>query len=256
MHIVITGASSGIGESLAKHFGRQGHSLTLVARRAQALAALADSLPQAKTLVYPADLSDTSACQPLIQAAEQALGPIDVLINNAGVQYVEPAAHISGPRIRALFDVDLISPLILSHHALTLMLPRGRGAIVNIASLAGIISTPGMAHYNGAKSGLASASETMHVELAPHNIHVLTVYPGPVSTPMEAAARDSFTGSDTLVRAMPTGTADELAALIDHALAHKQRRIIYPRIYSLARYFRIISQWFTDRFTPPVQPTK
>jgi short-subunit dehydrogenase len=254
MHILITGASSGIGESLARHFASGGHALTLVARRTSELHAIAAAYPAVKVFVRPADLSDPAVCAAVVADAEREVGPIDVLINNAGVQYVEPGAGVSPERVINLFNVDLVSPLILMHHVLSGMTARRAGVVVNIASVAGIVWTPGMTHYNAAKSGLAAASETLHVELKGQGVHVVTVYPGPVETPMEAAARGAFVGSQATVNAMPTGTADELSRLIERAITGRKRRVIYPRFYHMTRYFRLLSQWITDAATPPVKP--
>jgi short-subunit dehydrogenase len=254
MHILITGASSGIGEAMARHFASRGHAITIAARRRDALEAIAASLAPAKVFVRPTDLSDPAVCAELVADAERELGPIDVLINNAGVQYVEPGAGVSPARVTHIFNVDLVTPLVLMHHVLAGMLARRAGTVVNIASVAGIVSTPGMAHYNSAKSGFAAASETFHVELKPQGVHVVTVYPGPVESPMEAAARTAFVGGQGAVNAMPTGNAPALAALIEQAILKKRRRVIYPRFYALTRYFRLISQWVTDIATPPVRP--
>jgi short-subunit dehydrogenase len=165
MHILITGASSGIGESMARHFAASGHTLTLVARREGALHAIAQAFAQANIFVRPADLSDPAVCEAVIADAERERSPLDVPVNNAGVQYVELGAGVSPGRVACIFNVDLVAPLVLMHHALRGILARGQGCVVNIASVAGLVSTPGMAHYNGAKSGFAATSETFHVEL-------------------------------------------------------------------------------------------
>lgn len=248
MHIVITGASSGIGDAIARALGTAEHRLTLIARRADRLEALAEAIP-ATCHVEPADLSDPAAFVAALDAAEAAHGPIDALINNAGIQYVEATAGVGPERIHTLLTVDLESPLVGIHRVLPGMLDRGRGHIVNIASMAAITPTPGMAHYNAAKSGLAAASESLRVELAGTGVSVLTVYPGPVSTPMEAAARGSYTDSFGL-RHVPTGQADVLARKIERAMARGSARVVYPGIYGITRYTRVISQWVTDRFTP------
>ena len=251
MHIVLTGASSGIGEAMARFWGDRGHKLTLAARREDLLTDLAGEL-SCDTLVYRADLSDLAVCPQLVEAAVERFGPIDVLVNNAGIQYVEPAVGVSPERAERLFTVDLLAPLQLQGHVLPSMIERRSGTIVNISSVAGIIATPGMMHYNAAKAGLAAASESLRVELRGTGVHVLTVYPGPVESPMEAAAKNAYTDS-AAARSVPTGKADELARLIDTAIERRTARIVYPRIYGLTRYTRVISQWITDRATPPLR---
>ena len=250
MHIVLTGASSGIGESMARHFGAQEHDLTLIARREARLQTIAGELA-GKTHVLPADLSDLSICDELIATAAGALGPIDVLINNAGIQYVEPTVGVSAERVDRIVNVDLTAPLHLTRAVLPSMLGRQRGVIVNIASMASISHTPGMCYYNAVKAGLAAASESLRVELAGTGVHVVTVYPGPVTSPMEDAARSQYQPSFA-TRAVPTGQPEELARLIDNAIKRRRPRVIYPRVYGLARYFRVIAQWVTDKATPPL----
>lgn len=249
MHVLVTGASSGIGAALARHWGsKPGVKLTLAARREAHLTALASQV-DAETFVRPTDLNDLSECAALVDEAVARFGSVDVLINNAGIQYVEPTVGVSPERIDRLMTVDLLAPLHLMHHVLPGMLERGAGSIINIASLAGIIHTPGMAHYNAAKAGLAAASESMRVELERSGVHILTVYPGPVHSEMESAAREQFEPS-AAVDNLPTGTPEALAQAIDKSLAKKSARLIYPKVYGLSRTTRNLSQWITDRFSP------
>lgn len=251
-HVLITGASSGIGEAIARYGATKGWKMTLVARREANLRAIAESMPEVETFVRPADLSDLSVCQPLLEEATEALGPIDVLINNAGIQYVEPTVGVTPERSDLLFTVDLLAPMRLLHGVLPQMLERGSGSIINISSVAGLIFTPGMCHYNAAKAGLAAASESLAAEIKDSGVHVLTVYPGPVESPMESAARDAFTNASS-VDALPTGTGEELAALIDKAITKKQTRLIYPKFYAMGRYTRVFSQWITNVMTPDLK---
>lgn len=248
MHALITGASSGIGEAIAREFAAHGVDVSLVARRENNLRELTRELT-VKTFVRPADLSQPPVCQDVINDCVAALGPIDILVNNAGIQYVEPAIDVSIERMRMLFEVDLLSPLALIQHVLPSMLKRRAGHIVNISSMAGIVHTPGMCFYNGAKAGLAGCSESLRVEVEPAGVHVLTVYPGPIHTPMEDEARAAFEPSLS-EKALPTGDANVLAQKIYKGLGKRQERIVYPASYAVTRYARVSSQWFTDRFTP------
>ncbi|MEZ4458606.1 MAG: SDR family NAD(P)-dependent oxidoreductase [bacterium] len=254
MHVLITGASSGIGDAIAREFAGHGHSVSLVARREKELQALAASF-SGPSFVRPADLSQPEVCEAVLTDCEEALGPIDVLVNNAGIQYVEPTDGITIDRMRRLFEVDLLTPLALIQGVLPSMIGRGAGHIVNVSSVAGITHTPGMCHYNGAKAGLAACSESLRVEVAPQGVHVLTVYPGPVRSPMEEAARGAFEES-WATKYIPTGDAATLAKLIHKAVLRREERIVYPASYGLTRFTRVSSQWFTDRLTPPVLKNK
>ncbi len=249
MHIVITGASSGIGAALARELGAAGHALSLVARRGELLAGLAAEI-RGPVSTFSCDLGDLEQCTAWVDEAVARHGPIDALINNAGVQYVEPAIGVSVERAEALFRVDLLAPMRLADRVVRDMVARRAGHIVNVASMAAITHTPGMAHYNAAKAGLAAWSETLRVELRGTGVHVLTVYPGPVSTPMESAARDNY-GHAGLTDRVPTGTPETLAKLVHEAMRRRRPRVVYPRVYGIARYLRVTAQWVADRFTPP-----
>jgi short-subunit dehydrogenase len=251
MHVLITGASSGLGKGMAKHFASLGWRLSLAARRHKMLEDLAAEL-DTDTFVRVADLANLDQCEPLVDDAIRALGPIDVLVNNAGIQYVEPYAGVSDERAERLFTVDLLAPLRLQRRVLEDMLPRRAGTVVNVSSMAGIIATPGMCHYNGAKAALASCSESLRVELRDSGVHVVTVYPGPVTTPMEEAARNQLQET-AAVKYAPTGTPDTLAALVARAIEKRKPRVIYPGIYGVSRYARVTSQWVTDLATPPLR---
>lgn len=248
MHFAITGASSGIGEAFARKFGVAGNKVTLVARREELLNKLAGEL-EAETSLYKVDLGVLDNVCSWVDAAEAALGPIDVLINNAGVQWVEPTLNITTERAELLMRLNVMAPLRLIRRVAPGMIERGSGHIVNVASLAAVTFAPGMADYSASKAALAAASETLNSELKPKGVHVLTVYPGPVRTAMERAARDKFTASKS-VDALPTGTVEELADKVAKALQSRQVRLIYPGVYGITRHVRGFSQWVTNSFGP------
>lgn len=250
MHIAITGASSGIGAALAREYGAAGNKLSLVARRTDLLAALADEVA-ADAHVYAADLCSLATACDWIADAESASGPIEILINNAGMQYVEPFFAISSERAERLYNLNLLAPLRLIRAVAPGMVERGSGAIVNVASVAAITFASGMADYSASKAGLAAASESLNEELAGKGVHVLTVYPGPVHTAMEAAARAKFAGNRA-AEGLPTGTTDEIASLIAAFVQKRRPRLVYPRIYGVTRHARDISQWVTRTFGPHI----
>lgn len=250
MHVLITGASAGLGEGFARRFGANGWKLSLVARREERLRSLDDELAS-ECFVRPADLSDPAVAEAVYQDCVDAFGPVDVLVNNAGVQYVEPTAGVDVARIQRMMNINVVTPLAFIHVALRQMLERGDGTIVNVASMAAITHTPGMCHYNGSKAALAASSESLRVELKGTGVHVVTVYPGPVESDMEAAGRAAY--RDTFFRdAVPTGTPERLAALVERAILGKKARVIYPQAYTIARHTRNVAQAFTDLFAPPL----
>ena len=106
--------------------------------------------------------------------------------------------------------------------------------------------------YNASKGALAAASEGLRAEAAAHGIHVVTVYPGPVSSEMESAARARFDDGGKLDR-LPTGKPEALARLVVDAAEHKKPRVIYPRFYGLSRLLPGPTRWIVDTFTPPLR---
>jgi short-subunit dehydrogenase len=248
MHVLITGASSGIGEAVAAEYLRRGDSVTLVARRRERLDAIVATAPD-RARAIPCDLADHDRVPRLVQDAEAGLGPIDVLVNNAGVQILGPTHQTDWADGEHLLTVNVLAPLRLTLAVLPGMVARRRGTIVDIASMAALAPTPGMFFYNASKGALAAASESLRAEVAPHGVHVVTVYPGPVKSDMESAARAKFVDNGNLGR-LPMGTPTVLADLIADAVEHRRPRIIYPRVYTLSRIFPGPTRWVVDTFTP------
>jgi short-subunit dehydrogenase len=137
----------------------------------------------------------------------------------------------------------------LTRAVLPEMLQRGSGTIVDVASVAALGPVPGMWGYNATKAGLAAASESLRGELRGSGVEVITVYPGPIDTPM---ARTAYSRYPTWLRMlMLEGQPDEMARQIRSAVELRQGRVIYPLPYALTRLFPTITRWVLDRFTPP-----
>lgn len=267
-HVLITGASSGIGAGLARAFAAQAyHSgekvhITLLARRLHLLENLADEIKQMGrqsqhpdsviTHILDADLGNIAQIPSVVDKIESAGGFIDVLVNNAGVQIVAPTHLTPWEDAEALLRVDTLAPMRLINLLLPKMVEKKHGFIVDIASLVAIAPTPYMYFYNAAKAALASASEALRSEVKVHNVHVITVYPGPVTTEMEQYGRGAFEQTSS-VKNTPTGTVAGLATRILRALAQREARVIYPRVYALSRHFPAITRTVLDVMTPPVR---
>ena len=251
MHVAITGASAGIGEALVRAWAARGASVTLVARRQDRLDQIAREVG-GKTSVHAADLSVPERATAWIEPAEAALGPIDVLVNNAGVQHIEATELCTPEKGEELLRLNVFTPMRLTRAVLPAMLARGSGTIVDVSSMAALAPMPGMFYYNAAKGGLGNASEGLRGELRARGVHVLTVYPGPVDTDMGRAGYEKYDPS-LATRLSPMGTTGELARLILRAVDRKQSRLIYPRMYAVAFMFPRLARWFTARFSPPVK---
>lgn len=252
MHVVITGASSGIGEAIAKAYLRGEARVSLVARRRSLLEKIASEHAKERVHVVDRDLSDPEAACAAIDDAVAALGPVDVLVNNAGIQIVKGFVDTPWEELERMLRLDLHTPLRLAHRVLPSMIARKTGTIVDIASMAAIAPTPGMCTYNAAKAGLAAASESLRSEARKHGVHVVTVYPGPVTSALEAAGRAAYEDG-AATRYVPTGSPDVLARLVVDAVAKRKPRVIYPAVYRVARHFPNTTRWALDTMTPPLK---
>lgn len=234
-HALITGTSGAIGGAIARELRRRRPAarLSLVDRDGTTSSALALELGGA-TRVTAIDLGRMDELPQLVSDAEEALGPVDVLVNCAGIMDVRSVTGMPWERAQALLEVDLLAPLRLQHRCAAGMVARGQGWIVNVSSMAGRVPLKGCAYYGAAKAGLAMASEVARAELAPRGVSVLTVYPGPVASGLERGARSQFPPS-LIARAIPTGDAAELARRILDALDRGSARVIYPSAYSVGR---------------------
>lgn len=252
-HVAITGASSGIGEALCREFSKAGYKVSMIARRREHLERLGRDLG-GETFIAAHDLAETARATAWIEPAEAALGPIDVLVNNAGVQLIGRFQELPEERVEAMLALDLHTPLRLTRAVLPGMLRRGSGVIVDVASMAALAPTPYMTGYNAAKAGLAAASESLRGELLGSGVHVVTVYPGPVDTAMATAGYQAYE-DNFAARVTPLGTADVLARRVRRAVERRQARVIYPRIYVMARWFPGTTRFFLDHFTPRPRAT-
>jgi short-subunit dehydrogenase len=252
MHIVVTGASSGIGAALAREFARTGSNVTIIARRRDRLDALAREFPE-RVHVIAHDLSNLRDCTRWIADAERAHGPIDVLVNNAGIQDLAPLDEMQPDRTEQVLHLNLHVPLRVTAAVLPSMLARKAGTIVDVASVAAFAPTPGITVYSASKAGLAAASEALRGELRGTGVHVVTVYPGIIADTEMGAAGLEKVKSDPTVRYVPQGNAAELARRVRVAVQRRRRRVIYPASMTLARWFPGITRWVLDTFTPSMR---
>ena len=176
--VVITGASSGIGAATARRFSAAGHPLLLIARRLEPMAAL--ELPDA--LLRAADANDTAAVASAIREAEERYGPVDLLINNAGMMALSSVADQDPAHVQAMFDVNCVAPMKNAQLVIPGMVARRHGTIVNIGSIAGKQLYGDHTVYNGTKYAVHAMTEGLRRELAGHEVRVLLVAPGMVDT--------------------------------------------------------------------------
>ncbi|MDB4973435.1 MAG: Short-chain dehydrogenase/reductase [Myxococcaceae bacterium] len=179
-NVVVTGASRGLGTYIARAFAAEGAHLALVARNATALEVLAEELRSlgVRAIAVAADLADVQGYGALLDRIERELGPIDVLVNNAGLEANSAYAEFAPQRIEELLRVDLLAPMLLTRALLPRLLLRGSGHVVNIASVAGKSPSAYNVTYAAAKSGLIAFSESLRAELHKTGVGVSVVSPG------------------------------------------------------------------------------
>ena len=249
MHALVTGASAGIGEAVVRELARRGMNVTLVARRKDVLDRVAGELPT-KSHVIARDLSDPSCAEGILAEAEAALGPIDVLVSNAGFMTLGAVATFDHDEADRLIAINFLTPMRLLRAALPRMIARGKGTVVNVTSIAAFVTMPDWAYQSASKTASAVFSEALKTELRGTGVHSLTVYPGLNDTEMNRSGIESYGGPSLMTKLMPVGRPNAFATIICDALETKKTRVIYPRFYWLVRWFPRISQWLSERFGP------
>lgn len=195
--ILITGASSGIGEAIARHLASQGHQVVLGARRIERLQALVDELQAQgqRASCRTLDVSQLSDMQAFVERAEAQHGPVDVIINNAGVMPLSPLNALKVEEWNRMIDVNIRGVL----HGIAAVLPgmeqRGRGQVINIASIGAHAVSPTAAVYCATKYAVWAISEGLRLEN--ERIRVTTICPGVVESELadsitDASARDAM----------------------------------------------------------------
>ncbi|AJI72629.1 oxidoreductase [Francisella tularensis subsp. novicida GA99-3548] len=176
--VVITGASSGIGAAIAKRFSEAGHSLLLVGRRVEKIEEL--NLPN--TLIRKVDVTDAHALKNAIKEAEAKYGPVDCLVNNAGLMLLGQIDTQDPIEWQKMYDVNVLALLNGMQAVLADMRSRKTGTIINISSIAGKKSFANHAAYVGTKFAVSSISENVREEVANDNVRIMTICPGAVET--------------------------------------------------------------------------
>lgn len=183
---VITGASSGIGAAIARHLSGEGHPLLLLARRADRLEAL--SLPNA--MCRAVDVTDTAALTAAIDEAEAAYGPVDLLVNNAGVMLLGALDTQDMSEWQRMFNVNVLALLGATQAVLGRMKARKGGTIMNVSSIAGKKTFPNHAAYTGSKFAVTGITENLREEVADSGVRVMAIYPGAVETELLSHTTD------------------------------------------------------------------
>lgn len=178
----ITGGTPGnFGMAFAETALETGDRVALTSRRPQELAAWADQYGD-RALVVPLELTDAAQVQRAVHAAEDHFGGIDVLVNNAGRGWYGSIEGMSDSSLRAMFELNFFAVLSVTRAVLPGMRARGNGWIVNVSSVAGLVSAPGFGFYSATKFAIEAVTDALREEVAAQGIHVLTVEPGAFRT--------------------------------------------------------------------------
>lgn len=186
---LVTGATGGIGEAIAKSLHAQGATVGISGRNKEKLDALAKDLGS-RVHVLPADLSDATATDALVADATTAMGKIDILINNAGLTRDNLAMRLKDEDWQAVLDVNLTAPFRLARACLKGMMKNRWGRIVNITSIVGVTGNPGQTNYAASKAGMIGWSKSLAAEIASRNVTVNCIAPGFISTSMTEVLSD------------------------------------------------------------------
>ena len=184
--VLVTGAGGGIGRAIANAFARAGAHVALVGRTKKRLVEVQKELRETgvESAVLAGDVSDEGMVSRLVAAAEQQLGPVDVLVNNAGVYATAPVEKMDAVVFDRVLAVNLRGPFLMSRAVLPGMRARRRGHIVNVSSTAGRRGFPGGGAYCASKFGLVGLSEAMTYEARTSDVRVSLVFPSTVATEM------------------------------------------------------------------------
>lgn len=232
--VVITGASSGIGEAIAKQFSAQGHPLLLLARRVDRLEAL--NLPN--TLCKHVDITDKASFDDAIAAAEAIYGEADLLVNNAGVMLLGDMATQDAAEWQTMFNVNVVGLMNGMQAVLAPMIARNSGTIINISSVAGRKTFPNHAAYCGTKFAVHAISENVREEVAAANVRVITIAPGAVETELlsHTTSDDIKAGYESWKEDMGgILAADDIANAVTYAYSQPQNVCVREIVLTATR---------------------
>lgn len=251
--VIVTGASSGIGEATAREFGRKGSRVVLAARRIDRLEALAREIDgmgtEAETLVVQADLSKLEDIQSLIRHTLERFGRIDVLVNNAGFGRLDWLENLDPQKdIEAQFDVNVLGVIQTTRQALPVMIEQRAGHIINMCSMAGLVATPTYTIYAACKHAVHGFSEALRREVKPWGIEVSMIYPGGVATEFAHKAGIKRKTHATTPKFLLL-TAEDVGRAVVQLVRRPRAMWIIPPLWSLTVLLNKLFPSFVDYTT-------
>jgi NAD(P)-dependent dehydrogenase (short-subunit alcohol dehydrogenase family) len=216
---IVTGGSKGIGRAIALAFVQAGASVAVVARGRDDLERTAKEIEAAggKALAVAADVTDPAQAQNLVERTAEAFGTVDILVNNAGAApFTSTLDQMRLEGFEKYFRANFIGALYCTKAVAPILLAKQSGCVLNVASVAGFIASPGLTYYGSAKAALINLTRTVSREWAGSNVRVNALAPGWIATEMNERARREVPGFDRRVRdSVPLGrlgTPEDVAA--------------------------------------------
>jgi NAD(P)-dependent dehydrogenase (short-subunit alcohol dehydrogenase family) len=224
--IAITGAARGIGLATARALKARGAAVVIGDIDEAAVKEAGESLGVA---AFPLDVTARESFEAFLANAEDAAGPLDVLVNNAGIMPIGPVTGESDADARRCLDINVHGVMLGTKLALGRMLPRGRGHVINVASVAGVLPTPGLALYNASKSAVVAFTEAARLEVQGKGVHVSAVLPTFTNTDLIAGTRSP--------KGMRNCEPEEIAAAVADLIARPRPQVVVPK--ALGRQIRL-----------------
>jgi 3-oxoacyl-[acyl-carrier protein] reductase len=214
--VIVTGASSGIGETIAERFAADGADVVVSSREQGNVDPVADGITESdrpgEAVAVECDVRDRDAVDAMVEATVEAFGGVDVLVNNAGASFMTPFSDLSENGWNTIIDINLTGTFHCTQAAGEVMRENGGGAVVNLASVAGQRGAPQMSHYGAAKAGVVNLTATLGYEWAGDDVRVNCIAPGFVATPgVESQMGVSADDIDREEVRRRIGTSEEIA---------------------------------------------
>ncbi len=258
--VIVTGASSGIGEATARAFAREGAKVVLAARRVDKLQTLAQEINSmntgAETLVIQADLSKLEDIQAMIAQTLEKFRRIDILVNNAGFGRLDWLENLDPIKdIQAQIDLNVLGVIQTTRQVLPVMMEQRAGSIINMCSMAGLVATPTYTVYAASKHAVHGFSEALRREVKPWGIDVSLIYPGGVVTEFTQHAGIKRNTNARTPKSMLL-TAEQVANAVIKLVRRPRRMLIIPWLWSVTVFMNRFLPGLVDyttikRFTIP-----